>query len=121
MDKLGIDSHKLFYHVSRLNDWLNGRLVYPIYMEISPTGACNHRCIYCALDYMKYQKRSLDANVLKEKLAELGNLGLKSVMYAGEGEPLMHEDIADIINHTKKSGIDVAITTNGVLLKEDLT
>jgi len=121
MDKLGIDSHKLFYHVSRLNDWLNGRLVYPIYMEISPTGACNHRCIYCALDYMKYQKRSLDANVLKERLAELGNLGLKSVMYAGEGEPLMHEDITDIINHTKKSGIDVAITTNGVLLKEDLT
>ena len=121
MDKYRIDSHKLMYHVSRVNEWLNGRLVYPVYMEISPSGVCNHRCTYCALDYMKYQDRYLDTNILKERLSELGSLGLKSVMYAGEGEPLMHKEIADIINHTKKIGIDVAITTNGVLLNEKLT
>ncbi len=121
MDKYRIDSHKLYYHVPRVNDWLQGKLIYPIYMEISPSGACNHRCLYCALDFMEYQKRYLDVRMLKERLSELGNLGLKSIMYAGEGEPLMHKEIADIINHTKKSGIDVAITTNGVLLSEDLT
>jgi radical SAM protein with 4Fe4S-binding SPASM domain len=32
----------------------------------------------------------------------------------------LHKDIGEIINHTKKVGIDVAITTNAVLLKEDL-
>ncbi|HAB51888.1 MAG TPA: radical SAM protein, partial [Ignavibacteriales bacterium] len=51
MDKYRIDSHKLMYHVSRINDWLEGKIIYPIYAEISPSGACNHRCTYCALDF----------------------------------------------------------------------
>lgn len=120
MDKFKIDSHKLMFHVARINDWLNGKLIYPIYMEISPSGSCNHRCSYCALDFMEYQPRFLDTQVLKRRLSEMGRLGLKSIMYAGEGEPFLHKDIASIINHTKKSGIDVAITTNGVLLYKDL-
>jgi len=69
---------------------------------------------------MEYQPRFLDKDMLKERLSEMASLGLKSIMYAGEGEPLLHKDIGEIINHTKKVGIDVAITTNGVLLKEGL-
>lgn len=120
MDKYRIDSHKLMYHVPRVNDWLNGKIIYPIYMEISPSGSCNHRCTFCALDYMGYQKRFLDVSMLKERLSEMGSLGLKSIMYAGEGEPFLHKQMADIIHHTKRSGIDVAITTNSVLLKKSL-
>ena len=121
MDRYRIDSHKLLYHVPRVNDWLNGKLVYPIYMEVSPSGACNHRCTFCALDFMTYQKRYLDTVLLIDRLSEMGRLGLKSIMYGGEGEPLMHGQIADIINHTKKSGIDAALTTNAVLLTEAMS
>lgn len=120
MDKYRIDSHKLLYHVSRVHHWLEGKVIYPIYMEISPAGTCNHRCTFCGLDFMEYQKKYLETAVLKERLSEMATLGLKSVMYAGEGEPFLHADIAEIISHTKKSGIDVAVTTNGVLLKEAL-
>lgn len=120
MDKYRIDGHKLLYHVSKVNDWVNGREIYPIYMEISPSGACNHRCTFCALDYMDYRPRFLDTGTLRERIAELGRLGLKSMMFGGEGEPLLHKDLAAIVNHTKASGIDVAITTNGVLLQKDL-
>jgi GTP 3',8-cyclase len=120
MDKYRIDSHKLLYHVSRVHEWLKGKMVYPIYMEISPAGACNHRCTFCALDYMEYRPHFLDAVVLKKRLTEMGRLGVKSIMYGGEGEPLLHKEIAGIISHTKASGIDVAITTNGVLLRREL-
>ena len=58
--------------------------------------------------------------VLRDRLDEMAALGLKSIMYAGEGEPLLHKYIGEIINHTKKVGIDVAITTNGVLLNKVL-
>lgn len=120
MDRFKIDSHKLIYHVPRVNDWLKGKNIYPIYAEIAPSGACNHRCTYCALDFMEYKPRFLDKELLKERLSEMASIGLKSVMYAGEGEPVLHKDISEIINYTKKVGIDVAITTNGVLLKENL-
>lgn len=120
MDNFRIDNHKLIFHVNRVNDWLKGVDIYPIYAEISPAGSCNHRCTYCALDYMEYQARFLDTGILKERLTEMGRLGVKSVMYAGEGEPLLHKDIASIINHTKKSGMDVAVTSNGVLFSEKM-
>jgi len=120
MDKYRIDSHKLIYHVGRVNDWLAGKDIYPIYAEVSPSGTCNHRCTFCGTDFMEYKRRFLDVGIFKERLTEMGALGLKSIMYAGEGEPLLHKQIDGIIAHTKASGIDSALTTNGVLLKEDL-
>lgn len=120
MDKYRIDSHKLMYHPGRVSDWLNDKPVYPIYMEVSPSGSCNHRCVYCALDFMEYQRRFLDAGIFKQRLKEMGKLGVKSIMYAGEGEPFLHKDIADIIITTKKSDIDAAVTTNGVLFNQSL-
>jgi len=57
MDKYRIDSHKLIYHIPRVSDWLNDKVVYPIYMEISPVGSCNHRCIFCAYDYIGHPNR----------------------------------------------------------------
>jgi len=119
-DRFRIDSHKLKYHTDRIHQWLQTGDAYPIYMEISPSGSCNHRCTYCGLDFMGYRKRFLDTEILKARLTELGHLGLKSVMYAGEGEPFLHKDLASLIDHTYLNGIDVAITTNAVLFKPEL-
>ncbi len=119
-DEFRIDSHKLIFHPRRVAEWLAGERIYPIYAEISPSGASNHRCTFCALDYMEYKPRFLATGLLKDRLTEMGRLGLKSVMYGGEGEPFLHRAIGEIIVHTKRSGIDVGITTNGVLLTPKL-
>lgn len=115
-DQFGIDSHKLIYHVSRVADWLSGKDIYPIYMEVSPSGSCNHRCIFCSVDYLGYKRRFLNIEMMRRQLPEMWRLGVKSIMYAGEGEPLLHKDLPEMIYLTKNSGIDVALTTNGVLL-----
>jgi len=121
VDKYRIDSHKLIYHPGRVSSWLSGENIYPIYMEVSPTSACNHRCVFCGLDFIGYQKHFLETGQLKKTLGELGRLGVKSIMYAGEGEPFLHPDMAGIIRHTKDSGIDVAVTTNGVLMSREIS
>ena len=115
MDRFRIDSHKIQYHAARLGDWLAGANVYPIYIETSPSGACNHRCRFCGKDFMKYQPRFLDWAVFRERLEEMGRLGVKSIMHAGEGEPLLHKNLADMIQVGKSAGIDQAVNTNGVL------
>jgi wyosine [tRNA(Phe)-imidazoG37] synthetase (radical SAM superfamily) len=117
IDEYRLDGHKLMYHVERVNDWLKGDDVYPIYVEISPSGACNQRCVFCGLDFMKYQSRFLNTSILADRLQEMGVLGVKAINYSGEGEPLLHKEIDDIILDTKKAGIDVGVTTNGVFLE----
>jgi radical SAM protein with 4Fe4S-binding SPASM domain len=116
-DKYRIDSHKLLFHPARVAGWLAGKNVYPVYAEISPSGACNHRCTYCALDFMQYKPRFLDTAILKTRLKEMGRLGLKSAMFAGEGEPFLHPDMAAIALHANKCGIDTSFTTNAALMK----
>jgi radical SAM protein with 4Fe4S-binding SPASM domain len=69
---------------------------------------------------MAYSPRFLDATMLQERIGEMGRLGLKSIMFGGEGEPLLHRNISNIIRHTRQSGIDVAVTTNGVFLTREL-
>ncbi len=115
-----IDSHKLIFHPRRVVQWLNGTLIYPVYMEISPAGICNHRCKFCAVDFVGYKAHFLDTGILLQRLKELGSLGVASIMYGGEGEPLLHRDIGQIVVQTRSAGIDVAMTTNGVFLSPDL-
>ncbi|MBQ9361090.1 MAG: radical SAM protein [Lachnospiraceae bacterium] len=114
-----IDSHKLLYHPQRVADFIAGNLIYPIEMEVGISGACNHRCIFCAVDYMEYKPRMIDADVLCRNLEILGKKGLKSIIYAGEGDPMAHPEVVRIINETKKNGIDAAVSTNGVLFTKD--
>lgn len=117
-DEHRIDGHKLMLHPKRVADWLEGEDIAPIYMEVSPSGACNHRCKFCGLDFMGYEPRFLDADLLSARLAEAAQMGLKSVMYAGEGEPLLHRRMVEIVERAHAAGLDNAMTTNAVLLGE---
>ncbi|MGN0141581.1 MAG: radical SAM/SPASM domain-containing protein [Roseburia sp.] len=120
MEDYRIDSHKLIFHPDRVADWMQGKTVYPINAEVGLAGACNHRCIFCAVDYMGYEPKVLTRRIVHERFGEMQGKGLKSVLFAGTGEPLLNKDAPEIINDTKKMGIDVALSTNGVLFTEDI-
>jgi cyclic pyranopterin phosphate synthase len=124
-DRFSIDNQKMIYHPDRSaailaagDDWEKARSIYPLYVEISPIGACNHRCRFCAVDYIGYKTTRLDADLLIARLQEMGRLGVRAVMYAGEGEPLLHKRISDIAVATSDAGIDVAFTTNATVIPD---
>jgi len=124
-DKYLIDGQKLGYHRARVEKWLKVKTwedvkrVYPIYLEVSLFGGCNHKCTFCGLDGMDKEERLsfLKKGMFIERVRDMCLLGVKSIMYAGEGEPLLHNDVVGIVSATKESGIDVAFTTNGVLME----
>lgn len=112
----GIDGHKLHLHPRQVADWLDGKSIAPIYIEVSPSGGCNHNCRFCGMDFARQPERRLPAKLFQQRLQEMGAAGVKSIMYCGEGEPFLHEEMGEIAVATKQAGIDVAFTTNGTLL-----
>lgn len=117
-DTYQIDHQKLAYHPKRVADWLEGKNIYPLFMEIGPAARCNQRCIFCAFDYTGYDGPLISELYLQIVLMQAAEMGLKSVVFAGEGEPFMHPHIASIIAYAKAQNLDVGVTTNGVLLDE---
>lgn len=120
-ENIRMDSHKLIYHPQEVARWLNGENIYPIEIEVSLSNACNHRCIFCAVDYVGYKPVMMDKKVILDNIKEISVKGVKSIIYAGEGEPLLNKNAPDIINKTKEYGIDAAMSTNGVLLTRDVS
>ncbi len=114
-----VDNHKLIYHPDRVIEWLKKGDCYPIYIEIGPTNSCNHKCVFCALDFLKNKKIFIKKEVLSFALEDMSNHGVKSIMFAGEGEPLLHKDIGFFTQQAKKYKLDVSITTNGVLFTQN--
>jgi MoaA/NifB/PqqE/SkfB family radical SAM enzyme len=124
-DRYAIDSHKLTYHPQRVaqfldagDDWEKIKKIYPIYVEISPVGACNHRCTFCAVDYIGYKPVRLSLEIIERTLADMGQQGVKSVMFAGEGEPMLHKEIDSMVVAASAAGIDTAMTTNASILSD---
>lgn len=115
-----VTSHKLIFHPDRVSRWLNTGDDFPINAEIAISGACNHRCVFCCVDYTKYKPVFLKRDLLKERMKEMNKKGLKSVLLAGNGEPLINNEASEIINDMNKIGLDVALSTNGVLFTEDI-
>lgn len=113
MDSYLIDKHKLYWHLDRVKQWQEERAITAIYIEVSPVAFCNHKCIFCGLDFAMQEKIQLETEIICKRLKEMGPLGIRSMMFAGEGEPLLHKDLPKLVRTAKDAGIDVSITTNG--------
>lgn len=114
-----ITGHKLHLHLERILEYKNGLNPYPILVELSPTSHCNHKCVFCCYDFLHHSLGFLDPDVMLKLVAELGGLGVKSLVIAGDGEPLLNKGTPRTVLKAKESGLDVGLSTNGVLLSDD--
>lgn len=111
---IAIDSHKITYHPEQLQDVINGKVIAPIYVEVSPSSYCNHACIFCGDDYRRIGSTLLGAEILLQALVGLNRNGTKAVCFAGDGEPLKHPELLKIIG-TAAGFLECSMSTNGEL------
>jgi radical SAM protein with 4Fe4S-binding SPASM domain len=109
---MNIDGHKLHLHPDKAAHWLKTGDCYPIHIEIGVTALCDHDCVFCALDFVNDRDR-INKEVMLSALEDMARHEVRSVMFGGEGEPLLHPQIGLFVRKAKEFGLDVAITTNG--------
>lgn len=115
-----IDDHKLVYHPDRVAQWSEQGDCFPLYVEIGLTNRCNQKCVFCALDWIEHESTDIDKTVMQNALKDMAQHGVKSVMFAGEGESLLHRDSPFFIKFAKEKGLKVALTTNGIPFRKNM-
>jgi len=101
---------------SIVNGCVLGRRI-PLNVMLSVTNRCTSQCSYCRISHRNQQELTRgQIFALIDQIARLGclRLGLWG------GEPLIREDIGDIIGHAKSAGLWVSLDTNGDLLPQAL-
>jgi GTP 3',8-cyclase len=114
-----LDGHKLMLHPDKAALWKKTGDCYPLHVEIGLTGRCNQKCIFCALDFVNHKSEDIDKDVMIKTLEDMAQHEVRSVMFGGEGEPLIYPYIGLATRRAKEYGLDVAITTNGSMLNQE--
>ncbi|MFN0044658.1 MAG: radical SAM/SPASM domain-containing protein, partial [Alphaproteobacteria bacterium] len=102
---------------------------FPSQINVDVTEFCNLACVHCPYEQVtriKGAKRvhldeALHAKLIGEIAAEGGGR-CNYLRYTGDGEPLLHPRLSALLaDAAARSGIQVALTTNGLLLDEERT
>ena len=120
-DKYLMDGTKLPWHADRVRDWLDGKRIAPIHIDVGLGKGCNIRCQYCfgALQGNRYRASSavhFPREPLLRYMRDAGAAGVRSMGLIGEAEPLLNPHVYDAIVEGAKAGVDMALGTNGILL-----
>ncbi|MCW2283768.1 MoaA/NifB/PqqE/SkfB family radical SAM enzyme [Rhodoblastus acidophilus] len=101
----------------------------PLTLFVEPTNICNFRCVYCPESFDNFEERSgglhrMDArafDLLADQVRELGRI--KSLNLYMLGEPFVNRELPEFVRIARRKDIAerITITSNGTLLKEDVS
>ncbi len=103
----------------------------PLLIQIFPVYACNFKCTYCvysidrSMNSFISSKSFMDYDLYKKCIDDLKSFSkkIKMLRFAGIGEPLLHKDLAKMIQYAKEANVaqSIDIVTNGSLLTRELS
>lgn len=118
-EKYILDGHKLLWHRDRVEAWLRGDRIAPITMDCALTRACTYKCVYCYGTLQVNQEKPMTKDVIFRFLDDAAEIGVKAISFVSDGESTCSPHFYDAVVHGKKNGLDMAVGTNGILLKEE--
>jgi len=91
----------------------------PLLVLFEITYACNLRCKHCYASAGKPMKDELNIDEIKKLANELGQMRVFDVAIGG-GEPLLREDLPEVIRAFIQSNVEPVLVTNGTLFNEEI-
>ena len=91
----------------------------PLALHLEVVAACNLTCSHCFAGALPRRERPLALDELDRLFAEMARLGTFRLGLTG-GEPLLRKDIFEIIDRAVSHGLCPCVTTNGLLITEDI-
>jgi MoaA/NifB/PqqE/SkfB family radical SAM enzyme len=89
-------------------------------IRLETNKSCNLRCRYCYAQSGEDLAKIADFNVLKHMVSEAKELGIRSVVVIGGGEPTLHPKFRELVAYIDSLGIIPMIFSNTVLITEEL-
>ena len=86
-------------------------------LQIEPTSACNLDCKICMRRNLQRATSFLSLNSFK-KLLDSGNF--RYVGLHGWGEPLLNQQLFEMVKYAESKGVSTNLTTNGTLVRENI-
>ncbi|MFZ4857821.1 MAG: radical SAM protein [Desulfuromonadaceae bacterium] len=90
--------------------------IHPIYTLLKVTERCNSHCVYCGHGTVK-ENVDLSTLQLTNVINQLAQVGTTSVNLSG-GEPLLRDDLPELVRHAKSRSLFPVLLTNGLLLEK---
>ncbi len=113
--------YEKYLELYRVNEaWKSGKIEeaffrsWPIKVFVEPTNRCLMDCVYCARRAMKRPLGDMDFEIFTKVVNDLPPGTMVSLV--GNGEPLMHHKIADMVKIAVDKGLVVSIITNAAAL-----
>ncbi len=108
-----LDSHKLSYHMDRVQAWEAGERIAPVSVDMSLTRACGAMCSFCYAMMQESQARSsIKVKNALELADDFATIGIRSVSLVSDGESTLSPAYVPFIQHLSQQGIDVGNATN---------
>ena len=117
--RLILDGQKLSWHKERVEAWLRGERIAPITIDCALTRRCNYRCVYCYGQLQANDEKRMTKDVIFRFLDDAAGIGVKAISFVSDGESTCSPHLYDAILRGKANGLDMALGTNGYLLRED--
>ena len=119
MGEIVLDGHKLAWHKDRVDAWLNGERIAPITIDCALTRSCTYRCVYCYGMLQSNDIKRMTRDVIFRFLDDAAEIGVKAISFVSDGESTCSPYLYDAILRGRQNGLDMALGTNGYLLKEE--
>jgi len=107
--------------------WMDGEsyLPPPVECNLDPYAACNLNCYFCVVQrYIKHHREEIGMSELPADYSHrlidfLSDWGVRGLCISGGGEPTLHRELPNLINHASEK-MDVSLVTNITVMNTEL-